>query len=478
MLEKSYYRQKDGTDIIMVTKRGVSHELACFLASAEDEVLIDSEDWSIYANHDNVYPHVKYLTFHRALYGGTELGNNIIDHHNHCKFDNVRSNLSPKSRMQNAQNIFKRQYINNGKNFRVKLKVDTSKLSDEILNCDLIDYIDYKKGYIVGVSYNNEADVCKAVFILENLYKKCNPEYNLLDIASYRQDDFKNLFLERTGKISKEEADLRHLLTYCYNAWYMLRYNLEDLFKENHIKLPKYDFDANGFLVDTNHSTKLCPSRCNTRAGIINYSTYYSDKVIKEELTVSDYTSILNLDRKYFCMPKNSDFVDEDLLYTEMYNRFVNYREMGYSTRASLNHARVEYKNLYSDALLERMIDKLLDNVTIVSEITSAEKKEEKKAVISFFKSFCGVSLDTEQFLAEFSIVVMQKEKIGCSHKAAVLFSIDDYIHILGIDKLDLFVKYYEDEEKYMICKDFYQSTLHIEDLWKSLRDFEIFSVN
>ena len=39
----------------------------------------------------------------------------------------------------------------------------------------------------------------------------------------------------------------------------MLRYGLEEYYKENNIPIPEYDLDSEGFMVDKITRKKLCP---------------------------------------------------------------------------------------------------------------------------------------------------------------------------------------------------------------------------
>ena len=472
MLKKEEYKQKDGSYIFVVSKRGVPLHRACFIASAEDEKNIDSKDWLIPAIRENMYPHLAYQTFHRNIFPEVDPTKSILDHGNLCKYDNVRSNLQPKTRIQNSQNVFRRHYINNGKDFRTKLKVDTSKLSQELISCPFVDYI--KGDYIIGVSCTNEADVCRTTRVIESLYQRCDADYNVFDIVNYRVDDFNTLLLERTGKITKEEADLRHIMSYSNNAWYLLQYGLEDIYKENNIKMPEYSLDENGFLTDKNGITRLCPNRCNTRQGLIKYSSSYVNLKVEEQLSTevySNYLNLLNITKKHYIVGNTTRIVDEDLLYSELQHNLSDYKD--YTLRAALDFTKTDILKV-NDSIDKVMLDGVLTQLQNDTVFSAREKtistKEEERAVLSFFKSFCHVVFDTEQFLAEYSFNVTGREKVGYCHRAAVTSVVENYINIFRLDKFDLFKRYYRSTDEYLIYKDFYGTALLIENLWKSFQ--------
>lgn len=474
MYEIKEYRQQDGTDILSVSPYGVSDERACTLINAEKYDVLNKfgRDWRISLNSFNEYPISGNHMLHREVYGESLPSNIALDHQNHVKFDNVSSNLNPVTPLQNMQNKMYRRYINDPKRFIVRLPVDTGRIPEEMFRLGLIVKVDKNRGYIYSHEYNNEADACRVAGLMERVYKKYNPDYNAFDITKYMKDDVRTLLALRKGEIGQEEADFLHLSSYKNNAWYVLRYNLEDLFMSFNIPIPKYSLDENGYMIDPISNIRLCPSICNTREPKWNYSSYYKALNVGEVVTsedIEEISSVLKLPERITVPHKKVEVVDENLLFTEMINVFTNYKQLGYSCRASLDFTKKDYSYSYSGDFLEKMMDKLHDSVKIVPEVTSEERKKEDRAVLRFFNSFCGVSLDTEQFLAEFHQVVIQKERFIYNRKAAVISSIDDYIHILGLNKVDLFIKYYRDKEDYEFNRDIYQNILNIEDLWSSL---------
>lgn len=85
-------------------------------------------------------------------------------------------------------------------------------------------------------------------------------DYYMYDFLKDRRGDLDILDLERTGIISAEEATYRHVIRYAKdNAWYYYRYNLEQYFKDNHIPVPDFDLDEQGFMIDKITRKKLCP---------------------------------------------------------------------------------------------------------------------------------------------------------------------------------------------------------------------------
>ena len=66
--------------------------------------------------------------------------------------------------------------------------------------------------------------------------------------------------MERTGHISEDEAVYRHVLRHAANnAWYYHRYNLTEYFRDNHLKVPDYAIDEEGYMTHPITGQKLCP---------------------------------------------------------------------------------------------------------------------------------------------------------------------------------------------------------------------------
>lgn len=80
------------------------------------------------------------------------------------------------------------------------------------------------------------------------------------DFLKDRRKDLDILDMERTGKISEEEAIYRHVCRYAAdNAWYYFRYNLAEYFKDNNLKVPAYSLDSDGFMIHPITGQRLCP---------------------------------------------------------------------------------------------------------------------------------------------------------------------------------------------------------------------------
>lgn len=91
------------------------------------------------------------------------------------------------------------------------------------------------------------------------LREKLGTDYYIFDFLKYRRGSEDLLDLERTGVLSEEEATYRHILRYKDNAWYYLRYNLEQYFKDYNIPVPKYSLNEQGFMIHPITGKKLCP---------------------------------------------------------------------------------------------------------------------------------------------------------------------------------------------------------------------------
>ena len=75
-----------------------------------------------------------------------------------------------------------------------------------------------------------------------------------------RRNDLDILDLERTGIISQEEATYRHVRRYVDdNPWYVYRYGLEEYCKDNHIVIPNFTLDEQGFMIHPITGQRFCP---------------------------------------------------------------------------------------------------------------------------------------------------------------------------------------------------------------------------
>ena len=116
--------------------------------------------------------------------------------------------------------------------------------------------INYPMGYL-----KTEDEACTGQNYIEQVWlrRKLGNDWYMFDFKKYRRGSEDIIDLERTGQISEEEATYRHILRYSDNAWYMLRYDLEQYYKDNHIPIPEYRLDESGFMIHPITGQKLCP---------------------------------------------------------------------------------------------------------------------------------------------------------------------------------------------------------------------------
>ena len=67
------------------------------------------------------------------------------------------------------------------------------------------------------------------------------------------------VFCKLTEVLSKGETTYHRILRYIDNAYFYLRYGLQDYFKDSHISVPQYRLDTEGFMVHPITGKKLCP---------------------------------------------------------------------------------------------------------------------------------------------------------------------------------------------------------------------------
>lgn len=170
-----------------------------------------------------------------------------IDHINMVEIDNTDENLNVVTNQQNSLNKFTRGYIlGAGKNLKLLFRPQIC----------LNGQIHYSFGYM----YREDETCIKQNYLEQiDLRKMMGVSYYQFDFKKYRRGSEDILDLERTGIISEEEAIYRHILKYSENAWYMLRYGLEQYFKDNNIPIPQYSLDSDGFMVHRITGQKLSP---------------------------------------------------------------------------------------------------------------------------------------------------------------------------------------------------------------------------
>lgn len=256
VLKKEYYTQKNGVQIIKVilTPTKKFPEGGYFYAPAEAEELVDDYNWSLNVRESRKYVSaitedrfgLKGVSFHKELfifYHNYNCKENI-DHINMVEFDNTDNNLNVTTTQQNKFNSFTKNYSYN--------KYRSSFKSSYMLN---------GRSYSPFSVTHSEAEACQQANYIEQviLQEKLGGEYYMFDFKKYRRGSEDILDLERTGQISSEEATYRHILRYSTNAWYYLRFGLQDYFKENNIPVPEYSLDEQGFMIHPETGEKLCP---------------------------------------------------------------------------------------------------------------------------------------------------------------------------------------------------------------------------
>lgn len=225
-----------------------------FYAPAEAIELVKKYTWGLHQSGNRVVitAHAgsghfnKVILFHKELfkfYQGYDWQEDI-EHINMVECDNTDQNLNATTRQQNQYNRFTKgyNYCNNWGTFRPRIAINS-------------------KTYFPTPVTHREDEAC----ILQNnieevwLRNKLGTDYYMFDFKKYRRGSEDILDLERTGKISEEEAIYKHILKYANNAWYYLRYGLQDYYNQYHIPIPKYSLDTNGFMVHPITGQRLCP---------------------------------------------------------------------------------------------------------------------------------------------------------------------------------------------------------------------------
>ena len=244
------YRQKNGDNILRVFLAWERNFLVnYFYCDANDEELVKKYNWRL-RNKDKPYVmavdpnrdmQVGYIMFHKVKIlgsSGYSFSSDRFFHNNGVAFDNVAKILDkghdiPYDWYKPSRNYIKYSndkwfypYVGTGRSissaFRVSTEVEANILAHHL---ELLYHGDYK--------YNFFKDRCNDLDILND---------------------------ERTGKISEEEAIYRHVCRYAAdNAWYIYRYNLFYYFKENHLSIPAYSLDPDGFMTHPITGQRLCP---------------------------------------------------------------------------------------------------------------------------------------------------------------------------------------------------------------------------
>ena len=258
VLKKEYYTQQNGVKVIKVVlkpTRVFPEGSNYFYAPREAESLVDSYCWYLHKHSKKgieviAYNHgwgtSKTLYFHKELfefYRGYDW-NEDIDHISLVELDNTNDNLNAVSHQQNGFNKFVKgySYRKNKNHFQAKYKLNG-------------------KVYCPFSTTHREDEACIQANYVDKviLKEELGDDYYRFDFLKYRRGSEDILDLERTGQITEDEAIYQHIMRYADNAWYYLRFGLQEYFTEHNIPVPEYNLDADGFMVDRLTGKKLCP---------------------------------------------------------------------------------------------------------------------------------------------------------------------------------------------------------------------------
>lgn len=231
------YTQKDGSQILKVFPKigDTTLRYHYYYTPIEAYDLVSSMTWSInqrtgYVINNAKSLHVDVCRLNKEVSLVSSL---VVNHHNHITYDNVFSNLIPASHSENAKDRLSRGY-------------------QKVANQPFIPC--YQYSYDKRLSVSSEDKVLRLRRELELQENWCE-----FDFLVYRVGSEDILDLERTGEITAEEAVIKHVERYSANAWYILRFGLEQFLKENNIKMPKYSLDTEGYMCHHITGQRLSP---------------------------------------------------------------------------------------------------------------------------------------------------------------------------------------------------------------------------
>lgn len=242
-----HYTQQDGRQILKVvltpTKK---YSNRYFYVDSCFEDLVKNYGWCI--DKDYVKAAVgsrsnqKILQLHQEIaYRCLGKYPKYIDHENGLGIDNIGLNLTEVTQQQNIRNSQSRgyqigqTYKSGGSQFQPKIVFNRKPIRD--------------------TSVRREDEACLRQFQFES---QMFSDYKY-DFLKDRRNDLDIVDLERKGLISADEATFRHVMRYAeHNAWYVLRYNLQEYFKAHNIPLPSYKLNSKGRMIDE-YGNLLCP---------------------------------------------------------------------------------------------------------------------------------------------------------------------------------------------------------------------------
>ncbi|MDE7476743.1 MAG: hypothetical protein K2M91_02145 [Lachnospiraceae bacterium] len=237
------YRQQTGDDILKVILKSTGKfPNGYFYCDSCDEELVRNHSWHLHKQKQSyvvarVYGNY-FLRFHQEkAYNILGYYPDYINHINGVEFDNIDKNLDVVSQQQNLWCKLSKGY---GKDKMCK---------------SFQPIITVNQQHIYASRVGTEVEACQSAYFLETKYE--NYQY---DFLKDRRNDLDILDMERTGKISEDEAVYRHVLRHAAdNAWYVYRYNLFEYFKDNNLKVPAYSIDDEGYMTHPITGQRLCP---------------------------------------------------------------------------------------------------------------------------------------------------------------------------------------------------------------------------
>lgn len=244
VLRVEEHRQLNGEDVLrVVLKPTQKFPEGYFYCDSCDEKLVRSYTWLLETQkHPYVVASFGGSDSHQTLRFQREKARNILDYYPNCinhingvEFDDINLNLDKVTGQQNNWCKPTRGYRIVGRSFQPKIVVNSRQI--------------YAK------RAHTEVEAIQSVYQLEVDY-----EDYMYGFLKDRRKDTDILDLERTGKISEEEAVYRHILRHAAdNAWYVYRYNLFEYFRDNHLNVLDYAIDGEGYMTHSVTGQRLCP---------------------------------------------------------------------------------------------------------------------------------------------------------------------------------------------------------------------------